>query len=144
MSITRFASEYYFLSNFYPIEITFNGKKYKTAEHAFQAAKCVHENDAERVRNASTPAIAKSIGRRILLKPNWESIKFSIMLEILHIKFQNATMMAKPQETSGQQLEEQNTWHDTYYGMCTCARHKDKGMNILGQLLMLIRDSKSP
>lgn len=57
--ITRFRDEYYFLSHFYPIDFTIDGKLYKSAEHAYQSAKCLNPIDAERIRNAPTPAIAR-------------------------------------------------------------------------------------
>ena len=37
--IDSFSGEYDFLSNFYSQEITYDGIKYPTNEHAFQAAK---------------------------------------------------------------------------------------------------------
>lgn len=72
MTITRFRDEYFFLSNFYLIDIELDGKIYPSAEHAFQAAKCVYADDHEKIRTASTPAIAKSIGRSVHLKRNYE------------------------------------------------------------------------
>jgi len=45
-----FSGDRLFLSNFYPHPFLFNGDMYATAEHAFQAAKCVDEVEAERVR----------------------------------------------------------------------------------------------
>lgn len=84
--ITSFRGEFFFLSNFYPIEINFEGRNYPTAEHAFQAAKCVNADDKEKIRGSSTPTIAKSIGRSVQLRKDWESKKLTIMEEILEVK----------------------------------------------------------
>lgn len=128
------------MSNFYPIEIAFNGKIYASAEHAFQAAKCATEIEQDKVRKASTAAMAKSIGRHVKLRSNWESEKVSIMEEILRAKFQNQTMKKLLEETKGFEIVEENRWHDMFWGKCNCHNHKSIGKNILGELLMLIRD----
>jgi len=41
-----FSGDRFFLSNFYPHPFLFNGATYATAEHAFQAAKCVDVGEA--------------------------------------------------------------------------------------------------
>lgn len=141
MSITSFRNDFFFLSNFYPIEIVFIEKTYKSAEHAFQAAKCANNSDVEKIRKAKTPAIAKSIGRHVQMKANWESEKVKVMEQILRIKFQNRRMRMLLNRTKDHRIVEQNSWHDTYWGVCTCRKHECDGKNILGELLMLIRDS---
>ena len=37
MTISEFKGPYYFLSNFYPAKVTYNGVTYRNAEAAFQA-----------------------------------------------------------------------------------------------------------
>ena len=41
--INAFRNEYYFLSNFYEIPVTYQGITYQNNEAAFQAQKCVVE-----------------------------------------------------------------------------------------------------
>lgn len=141
-TISQFRNEHYFLSNFFPINLSVNGKMYPSAEHAFQAAKCVNAADAERIRKAATPSIARSMGRRVLLKPNWERKRISTMLEILILKFEVPQLKTLLKNTQGREIEESNTWHDIFWGTCSCREHGGEGRNVLGNFLMLVRDSK--
>lgn len=113
-------------------------------EHAFQAAKCVKGTDKEKVRNASTPKEAKQIGRRIELRADWEAKKEDIMEHILRIKFRNKDLLELLNKTKGYELVEENIWHDNHWGDCQCTRAacQRKGKNILGILLMKIRDEE--
>jgi len=43
MIIDRFEGEYFFLSNFYPCKVTYNGITYESSEEAFQAQKTLDE-----------------------------------------------------------------------------------------------------
>lgn len=138
----HFRNEFFFLSNFYPIQMIFDGEVYKSAEHAFQAAKCATDIDEKRIRAARTPAIAKSLGRRVELISNWESYKVKIMEKILRVKFADPIMKLLLHNIKGE-IVENNKWHDIYWGVCDCSEHESTGKNILGELLMLIRDSES-
>lgn len=137
--ITSFRNEHFFLSNFYPIEINFEGKKYPTAEHAFQAAKCVNAVDEDKIRRSSSPAIAKSIGRNVQLRKDWDSKKLEIMEKILKIKFNNVRMKSLLRSTKKCEIIERNRWHDQYWGVCVCQKHKLHGENHLGKILMKVR-----
>ena len=63
--IQEFVGEYKFLSNFYPSPIVIDGKMYPTVEHAYQAAKAIHECEREFIRCASSPGEAKKFGRMV-------------------------------------------------------------------------------
>jgi ribA/ribD-fused uncharacterized protein len=133
--ITRFHGTYFFLSNFYPSLVTFQNKQYRSAEHAFQSAKPVSEHDALLIRRARTPAYAKVLGRRVLLRPDWEEVKDGIMHDILVAKFAPGTHLAVRLINTGERhLEERNSWGDAYWGTVN-----GRGKNRLGTLLMDIR-----
>lgn len=139
--ITDFRGEHYFLSNFYPVEVIYGGEKYASAEHAFQAAKCVNDVDRKRIRDAESPCIAKKIGRTVQLIDDWEMNKQNEMAKILHVKFQNSVMRDLLIKTKVENIVERNYWHDIYWGMCACYRHHYTGKNVLGELLMCVRDN---
>lgn len=141
--ITSFRKKYHFLSNFYPVEIVYEGKNYRTAEHAFQAAKSVNDNDKEKIRDAKTPTMAKRMGRKVQLRPDWDSQKLIIMENILKIKFEPKHMRDLLLETKSYEIIEQNIRHDVYWGACVCKKHKTLGKNMLGKLLMKIRDKEN-
>jgi predicted NAD-dependent protein-ADP-ribosyltransferase YbiA (DUF1768 family) len=60
---------------------------YPAVEHAFQVAKTSDPVERAKVRDAKTPVSAKKIGRRANLRPDWESVKVGIMLDLLRINF---------------------------------------------------------
>lgn len=129
------------MSNFYPFEMVYDGDKYSTGEHAFQAAKCVNRADKEKIINAQTPTLAKRIGKKVQLRSDWEQVKDSIMESVLKAKFNDEKMRELLNKTKCFELIEGNRWHDQYWGTCTCTRHNNSpGKNMLGILLMKIRD----
>lgn len=76
-SITNFRGQYDFLSNFYYSPIVCDDLEFPTVEHAFQAAKCLGLEDKKRILDCKSPTIAKRAGRRVPLRPDWESVKVS-------------------------------------------------------------------
>lgn len=130
--IDRFENEYYFLSNFYNAPIIYNGIRYENNESAFHAQK-----DLNRSREFCNlnPSKAKALGRRVLLRKDWEEVKDLIMYEINYEKYaQNIDLRRKLLETGEQELIEGNFWNDTYWGMC-----RGIGENHLGKILMKVR-----
>lgn len=139
--ITSFkTAPYRFLSNFYPSVIEYEGHTYKSVEHAYQAAKAVREVDRVQIENADTPGRAKSMGRKIKNKPEWNSIKDDVMLELVSIKFRDPDLAKKLLDTGNAELIEGNTWGDVYWGMVfDPVLETWVGRNKLGQALMKVR-----
>lgn len=133
--INSFKNEYYFLSNFYSIPVTYNGLTYQNSEAAFQAQKCL--TDEEKVRfTTMNPSEAKRAGRRVSLRPDWEEIKVNEMSNIVYAKFtQNSELKQKLIQTGDAYLEEGNTWGDRIWGTVN-----GNGKNLLGKILMETRD----
>lgn len=138
--VTSFSGKYDFLSNFYPCIITYDGYTVPSAEHAFQAAKAADSYTKSLIVNAETPGKAKRLGRRCNMRQDWELIKDKVMLDILRQKFAPGTPLAvKLDQTGSAILVEGNTWHDNYWGSCSCDRCQNDGQNVLGQLLIKVR-----
>ena len=133
MSITSFKGRWACLSNFWPIEVRLDGVAYPSVEHAYQAAKTA---PAQRVGfRSGTPGQAKRLGRRVPLRPDWETVKNTVMLDLLRQKFkENDGPRAVLLATGAEELIEGNTWGDTYWGVCNGI-----GRNVLGQLLVQVR-----
>lgn len=147
--IDRFAGEYSWLSNFHPSPVRWDGGDwYPTAEHAYQAAKCLNSTAADIIRLAATPGEAKRLGRGVKLRPDWEEVKIGIMREIIGAKFAPGTTLAYMLIDTGERpLIEGNHWGDRYWG---CTRptsniHSGEwvGLNWLGELLMRQREALS-
>jgi len=90
------------------------GVVYKSVEHYFQAAKAVNEKSAQKIINAKTPSIAKSLGRTIVKRKDWEDIKIDVMRFALKLKFQDKVLRELLLETGDAILEEGNTWNDVW------------------------------
>ena len=138
--IDFFDGEYAFLSNFYNASCIFEEKLYPTVEHAFQAAKSLDHAERDWIAAAGSPGLAKRLGRRINLRPDWEKIKFDVMEECLRSKFADPVLKQKLLSTGDEELVEGNYWHDNTYGNCSCEKCKDiVGRNMLGNILMKLR-----
>ena len=134
MKIDSFKGEYFFLSNFYPTKIKYNGIQYLNNEAAFQAQKCTTMEDRIKF-SCLNPSDAKRLGRRIILRNDWESVKISIMHDIVFEKFkQNPHLTKKLLDTGDVYLEEGNNWGDRIWGTVNGV-----GRNELGKILMEVR-----
>jgi len=133
--IAEFQGQYQFLSNFYPSPLTFDGIKYSTSEHAYQAMKTLDISERERISKLLTAGQAKRAGKLVKLRPDWDNIKDQIMFDIVKAKFQqNLELRYKLLATGNSELQEGNYWGDTYWGIC-----RGVGQNKLGKILMKVR-----
>lgn len=132
-----FRDQYFFLSNFCEctIKCNINGKDlcFPSVECAFQAHKNFELADKFTLLSSLE---AKKYGKRVkLTTPNWETYKVYLMGRLLIQKFRNFEFFLKLKKVEGEIVED-NYWGDTYWGVC-----KGEGKNVLGKLLMHIRDN---
>lgn len=149
--IDEFQGKYRPLSNFWYKEVYLPDDKiiYPTNEHAYQAFKTHDLSRREIILHAATPSEAKALGNHkdTVLRDDWNIMKRRVMLHLIVIKFTYDDMEQLLLSTGQQKLIEGNTWHDNYWGVCTCqscsqerARENPKlGSNWLGRLLMHTR-----
>jgi len=134
--IDAFQGEYRFLSNFWPAEVEFEGRKYPSVEHAYQAAKSLDPADRERIAALKTPAEAKAAGRALKVRPDWDTAKFDVMERCVLYKFSNhPELKQKLLDTGDAELIEGNTWGDRIWGV-----YQGEGENRLGKILMKVRE----
>lgn len=135
--INSFRGAHYFLSNFYEAPITYKGVTYQNAEAAFQAQKCLNEEE-KLPFSQYDPSKAKNMGRLVELRPDWEDVKLSFMEEIVWAKFeQNASLAQMLLATGEALLKEGNSWNDVFWGV---SNKTGKGENHLGKILMRVRE----
>lgn len=150
--ITEFTGEHSWLSNFWPAEVSLSPDGevevfFPTVEHAYQAVKATSLGVFLQATGLSleeycqrTPGQAKRIGKAVSLRPDWEDIKVEVMRRLLRQKFAPGTKLwQKLLDTGDVLLVEGNTWHDRFWGVCQCSKHLGEGQNVLGVLLMEIR-----
>lgn len=135
-----FRNEYDFLSNFAWINLPIHGQNWATAEHMFAACKTTIAKEREAIRLCKTPAQAKRMGKKVTLRPDWDTYKNQAMLAILRLKFKyHQGMQQKLLATGNLELVENNYWHDNYWGSCICPKCGNQGKNMLGKFLMQVR-----
>lgn len=133
--INQFKGNYFYLSNFYEAPVNYDGIVYQNNEAAFQAQKTLDLETREKFRLLD-PKSAKSLGRRIKLRDDWEQVKDQIMYDICLAKFtQNPDLGRQLVSTTIHYLEEANTWGDKYWGTVNGV-----GKNHLGLILMRVRE----
>jgi ribA/ribD-fused uncharacterized protein len=125
-------------SNFFHAPILIDGKVWPTSEHYFQAMKFsgIDEEYAERIRLSPKPGKAFFMGRRKQAREDWGEVKNEVMKNALRAKFtQHQELRQELLKTDNGNII-QRCGHDKYWG----DGYPDKGENMLGKLLMEIRE----
>ena len=64
------------------------------------------------------------------------------MNKLVNMKFSNdIKLLQMLLDTKDEFIVEGNTWHDNFWGSCYCDRCGNQGRNVLGKILMLVRDN---
>ena len=108
--IKRFEGEFYFLSNFCPFPMEYEGLHFLSSEAAYQAAKTEDMELRKKFCHLSAKD-AKKLGRQIPLRSGWDEMKVSVMRAIIKLKFAPGSKMAVLLlATEDAYLEESNWW----------------------------------
>ena len=141
--IEFFKDEWGKFSNFYPVVIYYEQLNFPSVEHAYVAAKSLDFNFRKKVSELPSDKanIAKSMGRKIKLRSDWDIVKLALMQRFLMQKFTCGEFKSLLLSTNDMIIEEGNYWHDNYWGICHCPKCQDKvGLNHLGKLIMKVRE----
>ncbi len=131
--IYGFFGKYRYLSNFHLSPVEYRGRIYPAVENAYMSAK-TDSVEFKELMTTVEPKEAKKLGQTCALRPDWEDIKFSVMLALQRIKFKDPVLAKLLLATGDKYLEETNSWNDTYWGVCN-----GRGQNFLGKALMQVR-----
>lgn len=134
--IKGFFGDYRYLSNFYPcpLGIWYEGLKYPSTEHAYQAAK-VDSHDRLPFTTCNAKEVKRLGGSVLLDKKEWDNVKYDVMLQLVTQKFAvHKGLREKLLSTDNAYLEETNHWKDVCWGV-----YEGKGQNKLGEILMVVR-----
>lgn len=140
-----FHGAYDFLSNMYPCPVSYQNETFSCTEIPYHLYRIKEECTIVRdqFRNCKTGYEAKALNNRYkksgqlkqLKRPDWEQINLQLMYDLVYAKFsQNPELKIKLLQTGTIELVENNTWHDTFWGVCNGI-----GENHLGKILMQIR-----
>lgn len=118
--IKGFFGDYTWLSNFHLCTVYHNSRIFKSSEHAYMFAKLDLNRYAQaevedlykQVKNMSCKEV-KKWGQGILLREDWEAVKYEVMASAIFDKFyRNKDLREKLLQTEDRYLEETNWWHD--------------------------------
>lgn len=134
-AIRGFFGPWRFLSNFHFVNVEFDGERYRTTEHAYQAAKTLDLNQRLLIQAAHQPRDARRLGQLVKYRPGWEEMKYEVMYDLSCQKYANEPLLSMLLQSRDAYLEETNTWGDVYWGVC-----RGEGQNMLGKILMDVRE----
>jgi len=125
-------------SNFAAFPIKLAGKQWSTSEHYFQAQKFLDATDREQVRLAKTPALAARLGRDRTkkLRPDWDSVRVSIMRQAVEAKFRQHPSLQELLLSTGDAVLVEHTANDDFWA----DGGDGSGQNMLGRILMEVRE----
>lgn len=136
--IKQFRDEHRWLSNFAPVTIKFNGIEYPSVEHAYMSAKSKDMVWKSKCADKQiTAGQIKRESKEIELREDWDRVmKLKVMGQCLSLKFNEEPYRTLLENTGGQEIEEGNTWGDTFWGIDL---KTGEGENNLGMIIMKIR-----
>lgn len=138
--INEFKGDYRWLSNFWKVNILHDGKVYPSVEHAYQAAKSLDEDwKITCLNNNISPGKIKRLSKDIEIRSDWNKSRVKLMYTLCLKKFMKEPLKSKLLSTKNILLVEGNYWNDTFWGVDL---KTNKGENMLGKILMHIRDNK--
>jgi len=129
---------YFEFSNFSLHPIVIDGKTYATNEHYFQVKKFKDYSYAEEIRNAPTPAKAKSMGlsRKFEIHNNWDEYRIKVMKDAVLAKFTQHSKLKELLLSTGDAILVEDSPTDTFWGI----GKNRTGKNMLGIILMQVRE----
>ncbi|MFB6416462.1 MULTISPECIES: NADAR family protein [Bradyrhizobium] len=129
-------------SNLYRRPVEFEGVVYPTSEHAYQAGKALKPAVRDWILAAPTPALAAMAAHGLYtwdIVPDWSKVKFDRMRRVLKAKFEQHPDLAELLLSTGsKRLVEAGTVNNAVNRLW--GEVAGKGMNMLGVMLMEIRD----
>lgn len=134
--IDHFRQENYFLSNMYPCKVVLGGMWYQSSESAYQASRCRNMQDRQQFIGLNGFQ-SKQLIKNISHTADFTMANLEPMVEAVFDKFRrNPELLDKLLETGYAEIEEGNTWHDTFWGV---EKNTGQGDNWLGKILESIR-----
>ncbi len=125
-------------SNMVSEVVTIDGIEWNSVENYYQAMKSI-DGDTQMLFPFLTPSGAKSMGRKITIRPDWDEYRIEVMRKALICKFHNnADNKSRLLQTEDSILVEWNNWGDKFWGVDI---RTFEGENMLGKLLMEIRST---
>ena len=140
-NIVRFQGAKNPLSNLFPTPINIWGMTFRSVEHAYQYRKAIEMNQhisAEDIRQVHSPYDAMDLAKKVNTDQRWLNMKKSVMYQLLNTKANQCEIFRNKLQSTHGNLIVEDTYHD-YWGQ---GRFED-GLNMMGRLLMTLRDNNN-
>lgn len=126
----------------YPIEV--NGIRIRTSEALYQACRFPHIPDLQsQIIDERSPMAAKMRGKpfRASSRPDWDDIRVTLMRWSIRVKLlQNPDRFGAVLDDTGDLPIVEHSRRDRFWGAVALSDEELEGQNVLGRLLMELRD----
>lgn len=134
--IRGFTGEYSELNNSSAVMLEYGGVHSFSVDNLYQAMKTNDMEMRKVIALMLSDDEAYMVGQRVVLRPDWETVKESIMLDLLRLKFAEGGLKRLLLSTGDNDLINEVEYPDTFWGVY---KLNGKGDNALGKLLALVR-----
>jgi ribA/ribD-fused uncharacterized protein len=126
---------YGFFNNFKKAPFLIYDRWWKNVEAAYQAQKTFIQDEYDAIWKAETPREARDLGQKVTMRPDWDQVKYGVMLECVQAKFEQHKDLRDLLLSTGDEEIVEDSPIDSYWG---CGAD-GKGQNNLGKILMEVR-----
>ena len=124
-------------SNFYPSPFDLDGHRWSTVEHYYVAMKADDPEWQERIRKTESPGRVKRLGRKVKLRPHWDTFKLRVMERAVLAKFEQNPELARRLLATGDRPIHEDA-PDPWWGG---GPNHPTGRDLLGKILMRVRNT---
>lgn len=122
-------------SNWYPASFTLKGMQWANSEQALMYFKSDDPDYRQVVRATTDPGRVKKLGRMVKLRPDWDVIKYGLMVRILYAKFSQNPLLRDLLLSTGDRPIHENCSDEWWGG----GPNYPNGRDLLGKALMEVR-----
>lgn len=137
------------LSNLFPCQIKIEGQTYKSVEHAYQYAKCIHHglvHKANEIRNQPNAYRAMNLGKEITENLDWQNKRVEVLEKLVKHKEDQVPIFRETLRKTGSNRLIKNSWSHFWGSGCNFRAEvlwdgTYKGQNNFGRILERVRDA---
>jgi len=139
MSIIGFTDKYLFLSDYFNQSFKYDGIVYNNAICAYLAQLIENPTQKNIISHAIPRDAIQMIKRSKNVRQLTDEEKFDLMYQVCKAKFSNKELKDKLLATENEELINQTTWDNPFWG-----KTNKQGKNTLGKVLMKLREDLKP
>lgn len=127
---------YGYMNNFCKASMFIYGRWWRNVEAAYQAQKTTVADEYDSIWICPTPRMARDMGQKVTMRPDWNDVKITVMYECVLAKFtQNHELREQLLSTGDEDIVEDSPV-DSFWGCGV----DGAGKNHLGKILVQVRE----